>query len=71
MVLTTMPRNGTRLDAQLTIHNSGTKEFTSLEISKLALRVLAGAGEARLVEPLFPFPFTLTTSPQVHSIQSL
>ncbi len=63
-----MLRNGTRLDAQLTIHNSGTKEFTSLEIGKLALRVLAGAGEARLVEPAFPIHIDNLTPGAFHTI---
>ena len=47
-------QNGTRLDIQLTIHNSGTKDITLLQISKIALRTLAGVGEARLVEPALP-----------------
>jgi hypothetical protein len=47
-------RTGTRLDLQLAIHNSGTKDITSVEISELALRTLAGAHDATLVEPALP-----------------
>ena len=45
-------RNGTRLDVQLAIHNSGSTEFTSMEISEIGLQTLAGAGHAKLLDPL-------------------
>jgi len=47
-------RNGTRVDLSLKITNNGTTEFRSLEISEIALRTAAGAGEATLVEPGLP-----------------
>jgi hypothetical protein len=45
-------RKGTAVDVHLAIHNSGTTEFTSMEISKIGLQTLAGAGDAKLLDPL-------------------
>jgi hypothetical protein len=45
-------RNGTRADVQLAIQNSGTTEITSVEISGIGLRTLAGAQQASLLDPL-------------------
>jgi hypothetical protein len=47
-------RNGTRVAVQLAIQNSGTTEFSSVELSGIELRTLAGAGEASLLDTL-PF----------------
>jgi len=38
--------NGTRLDIQISVHNSGVTEFTSMEIGEIALRVLRGAASS-------------------------
>jgi hypothetical protein len=42
------------VDVQLAVHNSGTKNITSIEISDLALRTLTGAHEATLIAPALP-----------------
>ena len=47
-------RNGTRVDVHLRIGNSATTDFTSIEVSEIALRTLAGAGQATLVTPALP-----------------
>lgn len=67
ITVTNVTRTGTLLDMQLAVHNSGTTVFSSLDISDVALRTLAGAGEAMLLEPALPIhigkltPGTFTT----------
>jgi hypothetical protein len=45
-------RNGTRVAVQLAIQNSGTTELSSVELSAVDLRTLAGAGQASLLDTL-------------------
>lgn len=52
--LESMSRNGTRLDVRLTISNTGSKDFDSLEISEIGLLVPAGERRATLVGPNLP-----------------
>ncbi len=49
-------RTGTQVKLQLTIHNSGTQTISSVNLSNIMLRTLAGLGEANLVEPAMPLP---------------
>jgi hypothetical protein len=54
VAVSNMTRTGTLVEVQLAVHNSGTQDITSIEISAIKLRTLAGAHEARLVEPALP-----------------
>jgi hypothetical protein len=52
IAIDSLSRNGTLVEVHLAIHNSGATGFTSMQISKIGLHTLAGAGDARLVDPL-------------------
>jgi hypothetical protein len=54
IAVTNVTRTGTLVDLQLAVHNSGTKNITSIEISQVGLRTLAGAHEATLIAPALP-----------------
>ena len=47
-------RSGTQLDLPLTITNTGTVDATSIHITKLTLRTLAGSGNATVESPAVP-----------------
>ena len=45
-------QQGARADVQFAVQNSGTTEITTVEISDVQLRMLAGAGVLKLIDPL-------------------
>lgn len=48
------PQNSSRQNVQLIVHNSGTKDLTSVQLNNISVRTLAGQGNANLQEPRFP-----------------
>ncbi len=54
IVVTRVSNNGAQVNVQLAIHNSGTKDITSIKVSDIALRTLQGAHDAKIVAPALP-----------------